>query len=245
MRLTSSSYIVSAVATPAAVLSDFGGVLTSSVPDAFSKASRLLGGGPDLLSRLFHEDAGAARLLVDHECGRISESEFDAGIRECLRGRGIDAAGARVVSVIQEALTPDERMLGALVALRERGIPVALVTNSLGDDAYRGYDLDALADVVVISGQVGTRKPSSSSTRSPATDSASGPNQPPHRRPTAEPGRCRAARRPGDLAPGQPHHDRCPDDLVRGAHLARFHTGCLRTRRVSLSTSISRRRSAQ
>ncbi|GAB7004961.1 HAD-IA family hydrolase [Nocardioides sp. AN3] len=148
------------MATPAAVLSDFGGVLTSSVPDAFSKASRLLGGGPDLLSRLFHEDAGAARLLVDHECGRISESEFDAGIRECLRGRGIDAAGARVVSVIQEALTPDERMLGALVALRERGIPVALVTNSLGDDAYRGYDLDALADVVVISGQVGTRKPS-------------------------------------------------------------------------------------
>ncbi len=39
-------------------------------------------------------------------------------------------------------------------------MPVALVTNSFGRDCYEGFDLHALADVVVISSDVGVRKPS-------------------------------------------------------------------------------------
>jgi putative hydrolase of the HAD superfamily len=39
-------------------------------------------------------------------------------------------------------------------------VPVALVTNQFGQDCYEGFDLDALADVVVVSSQVGVRKPS-------------------------------------------------------------------------------------
>jgi putative hydrolase of the HAD superfamily len=47
-----------------------------------------------------------------------------------------------------------------MLALRAAGVPVAIVSNSLGDDAYRGYDLAALADTTVISGEVVVRKPS-------------------------------------------------------------------------------------
>jgi putative hydrolase of the HAD superfamily len=44
--------------------------------------------------------------------------------------------------------------------LRATGIPIALVSNAFGRDCYAGFDLDALADVVVISSEVGVRKPS-------------------------------------------------------------------------------------
>ncbi len=54
----------------------------------------------------------------------------------------------------------DHEMLDALAALRAGGMPVALVTNSFGRDCYDGFDLHALADVVVISSDVGVRKPS-------------------------------------------------------------------------------------
>jgi putative hydrolase of the HAD superfamily len=61
---------------------------------------------------------------------------------------------------VQSRLRCDDAMLDALVALRAAGVPVALVTNALGRDCYDGFDLDALADVVVISSAVGVRKPS-------------------------------------------------------------------------------------
>ena len=48
----------------------------------------------------------------------------------------------------------DHEMLDALAALRAGGMPVALVTNSFGRDCYDGFDLHALADVVVISSDV-------------------------------------------------------------------------------------------
>ena len=51
-------------------------------------------------------------------------------------------------------------MVEALAALRAVQIPVALVTNQFGRDCYEGFDLDALADVVVVSSEVGVRKPS-------------------------------------------------------------------------------------
>jgi putative hydrolase of the HAD superfamily len=54
----------------------------------------------------------------------------------------------------------DNKMLDALDALRAGGMPIALVTNSFGRDCYDGFDLHALADVVVISSEVGVRKPS-------------------------------------------------------------------------------------
>lgn len=147
-------------AAPRAVLTDFGGVLTSSIFEAFETYSASVGDDPRLFGALFRSEPAAGALLVEHECGRIDQAGFERGIAEVLAPRGIVLPAPGFVDAFQALLKPDEVMLAAMRALRAAGVPVAIVSNSLGDDAYRGYDLTELADAVVISGEVGVRKPS-------------------------------------------------------------------------------------
>lgn len=144
---------------PRAVLTDFGGVLTTSVLDSFRAYSTRVCDDPLLIERLFREDTASGALLVEHECGRMSEAEFERGIAGRLREKGVDVEPTGLVAAIGAGMRPDETMLAALSGLRAQGTPVAIVTNALGDDCYQGYDLDALADVVVISSEIGSRKP--------------------------------------------------------------------------------------
>jgi putative hydrolase of the HAD superfamily len=145
---------------PRAVLTDFGGVLTTSIFEAFAAYSATVSGDPQLFGALFRSDPAAGALLVEHECGRIDQARFEQGIAELLAPRGVQVPAPGFVDAFQALLKPDEEMIAAMLALRAAGIPVAIVSNSLGDDAYRGYDLAALADTTVISGEVGVRKPS-------------------------------------------------------------------------------------
>ncbi|MEY9854936.1 putative hydrolase of the HAD superfamily [Catenulispora sp. GAS73] len=146
--------------TPRAVLTDFGGVLTSSVFEAFETYSVSVSGDPTLFGTLFRAEPAAGALLVEHECGRIDQADFERGIAELLAPRGIVVPAPGFVDSFQALLRPDEEMIAAMRALRAAGVPVAIVSNSLGDDAYAGYDLTELADTSVISGEVGVRKPS-------------------------------------------------------------------------------------
>ncbi|MEZ0111396.1 putative hydrolase of the HAD superfamily [Catenulispora sp. EB89] len=146
--------------TPRAVLTDFGGVLTSSIFEAFETYSVSVSGDPTLFGTLFRSEPAAGALLVEHECGRIDQAEFERGIAELLAPRGIVVPAPGFVDSFQALLKPDAEMVAAIRALRAAGVPVAIVSNSLGDDAYAGYDLAELADTSVISGEVGVRKPS-------------------------------------------------------------------------------------
>jgi len=146
--------------TPRAVLTDFGGVLTTSIFEAFETYSASVSDDPKLFGSLFRTEPAAGALLVEHECGRIDQAEFERGIAELLAPRGITVPAPGFVDAFQALLKPDEEMIAAMLALRAAGVPVAIVSNSLGDDAYRGYDMAALADTSVISGEVGVRKPS-------------------------------------------------------------------------------------
>lgn len=151
---------MSTVPVPRAVLTDFGGVLTSDIFEAFETYSTSVSGDPRLFRTLLGSDPAAGALLVEHECGRIDQAAFERGIAELLAPRGIEVPAPGFVEAFQALLKPDEEMLAAMRALRAAGVPVAIVSNSLGDDAYRGYDLAELADTTVISGKVGVRKPS-------------------------------------------------------------------------------------
>ncbi|MEU8796380.1 HAD family phosphatase [Spirillospora sp. NPDC048819] len=144
---------------PRAVLTDFGGVLTSDVFMAFRSASTLLCGDPLLVERLLRTDDASGELLVEHECGRLSEAEFEKGFAARLRAHGVPDVPRGLVAQIQTGLHLDETMLQALRRVREHGVPVAIVSNALGDDCYRDVDLADLADAAVISSEVGTRKP--------------------------------------------------------------------------------------
>lgn len=56
-------------------------------------------------------------------------------------------------------MQPDEAMFDAVAAARRSGVRTGLVSNSWGDHAYDRTRFDELFDVVVISGELGVRKP--------------------------------------------------------------------------------------
>jgi putative hydrolase of the HAD superfamily len=145
---------------PGAVLFDFGGVLTSSVFESFASCSREISGDPDLLLQVVAQDEAASAALVDHECGRIGDEEFEAAVARGLSARGVQVEPAGLIARMQRGLAPDVAMRSVVERLKELGIAVALVSNSLGRDCYTGHDLDSLFDIQVISGREGVRKPS-------------------------------------------------------------------------------------
>lgn len=142
-----------------AILVDFGGVMTTSVLDGFREFGASLG-HPDLPITLLSTDDIARTLLADHESGRIDADAFDAGFAERLRAHGAEVEADGLSARMQSGLRRDEDSIELIRELRGAGIPVALVSNAFGRDCYAGFDLAELADVVVISSEVGIRKPS-------------------------------------------------------------------------------------
>jgi putative hydrolase of the HAD superfamily len=146
--------------TRTAVLIDFGGVITTSVLQAFEQFAELLGAPRGLILELLSHDTAARELLVEHECGRIDAEAFDRGFADRLQAHGVVAQPERLSARMQAGLRRDDDTVRLIEELRAGGVPIALVSNAFGRDCYAGFDLDALADVVVISSEVGVRKPS-------------------------------------------------------------------------------------
>lgn len=143
-----------------ALLIDFGGVLTSSVYDAFRAFALQISDDPELVLRLLSQDAESARLLAENESGRLDDETFERGFATRLAAHGAAVHSDGLLRRIQAGLSPDVAMIDGLAALRDAGTPVALVTNSFGRNCYEGFNLEALADAVIISSDIGLRKPS-------------------------------------------------------------------------------------
>jgi putative hydrolase of the HAD superfamily len=143
--------------TADALLIDFGGVLTTSVFDAFGAFCVAEGIERDRIADLVRTDPVAQRLLVDVETGALPEDGFERGLAPLL-GAGVAPEG--LIARMTETLAPDQPMLDAMRDLRAGGVPTVLVSNSLGMAAYDGYDVDELFTHVVLSASVGVRKPS-------------------------------------------------------------------------------------
>ncbi len=146
--------------TRTAVLVDFGGVLTTSVLQAFEDFGVSVGAVQGLLLKLLSNDAACRRLLVEHESGRIDADAFDRGFAERLHAHGVAVDAERLSVRMQAGLRRDDDTVRLIEELRTAGVPIALVSNAFGRDCYAGFDLNALADIVVISSEVGIRKPS-------------------------------------------------------------------------------------
>lgn len=143
-----------------AVLFDFGGVLTSSVFEAFGEFGAVECGDRDLPLTLLGSDPESKRLLTEHEEGRLDHDGFEAGFAARLRAHGASVRAEGLVAKMQSRLVRDEETVALVASLRAAGVPVGLLSNSLGRDCYVGYDLPAMFDAVTISGQEGVRKPS-------------------------------------------------------------------------------------
>lgn len=151
------------VAMPKGLLVDFGGVLTTSVLDAFEAFAHGEGLDPGSLASMMRDTMGKPdNFFLRVERGAIDtpdfEIEFAAAIEESL---GIAVPPKGLKSRLFARSRPDEAMLNALRAARAAGVHTALVSNSWGvkEGGYPVHQFDELFDATVISGEVGLRKP--------------------------------------------------------------------------------------
>ena len=148
-----------------AVISDFGGVLTTPLFEAFLAVQRdsgiPLGALGQAVGSLAARDG--ANPLFELETGRLRERDFIAGLEGALSkelGREVELAGFGEAYFAQ--LHPNQELLDYLRSLRERGLRLALLTNNVREwePLWRPkLPVDELFEVVVDSAFVGMRKP--------------------------------------------------------------------------------------
>ena len=137
------------------LLIDFGGVLTSNVFASFAAFCRAEGLDPDTVRDRFRQDAAARDLLGELEEGRIGNADFERRFAPMLGVREHEGLIARLFAGIEH----DEAMFDAVAAARRAGVRTALVSNSWGEEGYDRTRFDELFDVLLISGELGIRKP--------------------------------------------------------------------------------------
>src|SRR6516225_1160326 len=148
-----------------AVISDFGGVLTSALADSFVGVLDSSGVSLEELGKAMAAVAARAgsNPLFELETGRLSEAQFMGSLSDELserRGSRVELAGfgERYFRHLQ----PNDRMIDHMRGLRERGYKLAICTNNVREWEARWramLPVDEIFDVVVDSAFVGTRKP--------------------------------------------------------------------------------------
>jgi putative hydrolase of the HAD superfamily len=148
-----------------AVISDFGGVLTSPLLDSFAAFQNSSGISLKNLglamAAIWKRDG--ANPLFELETGRMTEADFlrtlgDELSRQLGRPVELHGFGERYF----EHLHPNERMIEYMRELSRRGYKLAICTNNVREwePLWRAkLPVDELFDVVVDSGFVGARKP--------------------------------------------------------------------------------------
>ncbi len=148
-----------------AVISDFGGVLTSPLIESFAAMQESLGISLEALGiamAAIRTDDGH-NPLFELETGRISEADFLHALGAQLSaqlGRQIELHGFG--ERYFEHLHPNERLIEYMRQLRERGYKLAICTNNVREweALWRAkLPVDEIFDVVVDSAFVGARKP--------------------------------------------------------------------------------------
>ncbi|HEX8083486.1 MAG TPA: HAD family phosphatase [Solirubrobacteraceae bacterium] len=148
-----------------AIISDFGGVLTTPLFGGFAKVMEAQGLPLEALGHAMvraTEEHGE-NPLFDFERGKLTEAEFFD-----LLGRGLEAEVGRKVPLQDFAehyfshLSPNHELIDHLRRARdERGLRLALLTNNVREwePRWRSMLPDGLFDPIVDSAFVGMRKP--------------------------------------------------------------------------------------
>lgn len=136
------------------LLIDWGGVMTSSVFGAFEAFCHSEGLSADAVSDRFRHDRDCRKLLIGLETGAVSEAEFEPRFAAML---GVSAPG--LIDRLFAGSEPEESMYDAVRRARRAGVATGLISNSWGTRRYDRALLAELFDGVVISGEVGMRKP--------------------------------------------------------------------------------------
>lgn len=148
-----------------AIISDFGGVLTSSLAESFVGVLDSSGVSLEELGKAMAviAERDGANPLFELETGRVSESTFMRRLSDELSSQrqhpvALDGFGERYFRHLQ----PNERLIGYMRELRDRGYKLAICTNNVREWEARWramLPVDEIFDVVVDSAFVGSRKP--------------------------------------------------------------------------------------
>ncbi len=136
------------------LLIDWGGVLTTDLFASFRSFCELEGLEPDAVRQAFRGDAACRDLLIAFETGALAEEDFELQFAPYL---GVEASG--LIDRLFAGSGSDAEMIEAVRHARAGGIRTGLVSNSWGTRRYPRDTLAELFDGVVISGEVGIRKP--------------------------------------------------------------------------------------
>jgi epoxide hydrolase-like predicted phosphatase len=136
------------------LLVDWGGVMTTNLFESFSAFCEQEGLAPDAIASRFGMDKESRRLLIEFECGRVSEEEFEPRFAAML---GVSSDG--LIDRLFAGSAPDPVMLTAVERARGAGVRTGLISNSWGTRRYDRELLAKLFDGVVLSGEEGIRKP--------------------------------------------------------------------------------------
>jgi putative hydrolase of the HAD superfamily len=148
-----------------AVISDFGGVLTTPLLGSFLAFQDQTGISAETLGRAMQRIAESTgeHPLFELERGRLAESEFLDLLRaELVPELGHEPELHRFSEIYFEALDPNQPMIDLMRDLKGRGYRMALLTNNVREwePLWRAMvPVDEIFEIVVDSAFVGIRKP--------------------------------------------------------------------------------------
>jgi putative hydrolase of the HAD superfamily len=137
------------------LLVDWGGVMTSNLMSSFAAFCESEGLDPGTLAGIFRANPEARELLFGFEEGRMQELEFELGLARVL---GVDSAEGLIDRLFSGSQI-EQSMVRAVRCARAAGVRTGLISNSWGTARYPHALLGELFDGVVLSGEVGIRKP--------------------------------------------------------------------------------------
>jgi putative hydrolase of the HAD superfamily len=137
------------------LLIDWGGVMTSSLMASFGAFCEAEGLDPGALAGIFRGNRQARELLFAFEEGRMQEAAFEHGLAGLL---GVASAEGLIDRLFSGSQLEDS-MVDAVRTARAAGVKTGLVSNSWGTSRYPHELLAELFDGIVLSGEVGMRKP--------------------------------------------------------------------------------------
>ena len=148
-----------------AIVSDFGGVLTTPLAGSFQTFADRSGIDLETMGQALtalHERDGV-HPLHELECGRLTETAFVENLRASISemlGRQVELAA--LAETLWEGLYPNEPMIAFMASQRAAGRRMVLLTNNVREWELRWRALapiDDIFELVVDSAFVGVRKP--------------------------------------------------------------------------------------
>jgi putative hydrolase of the HAD superfamily len=148
-----------------AVISDFGGVLTTPLTGSFRALAEQLGLEVATMGQAFaaFAERAGAHPVHELECGRMTEDAFAAGLQRALSDlTGREVEFAAFTETLWAGLFPNEPMIALMASLRAEGYKMALLTNNVREWEPRWRAMAPIEDIfelVIDSAFVGMRKP--------------------------------------------------------------------------------------